>query len=347
MKKFFAVLFVLSLSLVTAALFALPDRDVSELENRSLTGKKNISFNVLNGDFQDSLESFTSDQFPLRDRLVYFQTGLFYLSGQREIDGAYVCDDGRLVQIISEEDLNKKSLLRYAEKINSIAEKNKVYVMYVPSACAELKNGFIKGARVYDYERLYNELSRRLEKAEIIDLYGALSNPDFYYKTDHHWNIYGAYEAYKAFCRARGVEPASLDSYETKTVTKDFQGTLFSKIPISKQTDEIIIPSVPEIGVTADGQKTDFYCLDALETKDKYNVFQGGNHGTVEIENKNGNGKTLLILKDSFANSFVPFIAGEYSKIVLLDERYVFISLEEYVNNLSPDEILVLREIIN
>ncbi len=347
MKRIIGVLFVLVLLLVFAALVALPDKQVSEIENRSLTTKKDISFNVLNGDFQESLESFVSDQFPFRDELVYFQTGLFYVSGQREIDGAYVCDDGRLVQVITDSDIDEKALVRYADKINRIAENNTAYVMYVPSACAELKNSLLKSVRVYDYNGLFGKLSSRLNNTKIIDLSDALSNPDFYYKTDHHWNIDGAYEAYKAFCRARETEPVLLDGFDIKTVSKDFQGTLFSKVPFSKQTDEIIIPSVPEVSVAADGQPVDFYCLDALETKDKYNVFQGGNHGIVEITNENGNGKTLLILKDSFANSFVPFIANDYSRIIMLDERYTFISLEDYVSKTNPDEILVLREIIN
>ncbi len=342
-----AVVFILALYSVAAFLVASPDREISELENRTLTKKKDISFNALDGRFQQSLESFTSDQFPFRDKLVCFQTGMLYASGQREISGAYICDDGRLIQVITPSDIDEKKLVSLAKKVNRIAKNNAVYVMYVPSACVELKDKMPGGRSPYDYSALYEKLTSNLNNANIIDLSASLTNPDFYYKTDHHWNINGAYEAYRAFCNGRGVTPKALESFKIKTVSTSFQGTLFSKAPISKQTDEIKLPSVPELKVTADGKEIDFYSSDALETKDKYNVFQGGNHGIVEIENKKGNGKTLLIIKDSFANSFVPFIAGEYSKIVMLDERYIFISLEEYVNTLSPDETLVLREIVN
>lgn len=347
MKKIIVFLFVLALSLVAAVMFALPDKKISELENRSLTTKKDISFDVLNNGFQDSLESFVSDQFPLRDKLVYLQTGLFYISGQREIGGAYICDDGRLIQVITEADIDEKALTRYADKINRLAEKNTVYVMFVPSACVELKNKLPGKRPTYNFTALYENLCSHLENAQTIDLRKALANEKYFYKTDHHWNINGAYEAYRSFCDAKGETAKPFDSFEINTVSDDFQGTLFSKVPFSKQTDTIAIPTVPEISIKADGQSIDFYNLDAIGTKDKYNVFQGGNHGIVEITNKNGNGKTLLVLKDSYANSFVPFVAGEYSKIVMLDERYTFISLEEFVSALSPDEILVLREIVN
>ena len=347
MKKIISLLFVILLCIICVAVFVLPDKRVSELENRSLTTKKDISFNVFDGSFQDSLDSFMSDQFPLRDEIVYLQTGMYYISGQREIKGAYICDDGRLIQYVTNQDINKNALISYADKINRIASDNAVYVMYVPSACVELSEKLPFNAPPYDYQGLYDCLRAHLENAKLVDLTDALKNEDCFYKTDHHWNINGAYKAYQAFCNAKGEKPKGMEAFNAETVSKDFRGTLYSKIPVSKQTDEIIIPSVPDLKVTADGARADFYDLSSLEAKDKYNVFQGGNHGIVEIENKNGSGKTLLILKDSFANSFVPFIANDYSKIIMLDERYTFISLEDYVSKTNPDEILVLREIIN
>lgn len=347
MKKIISLLFVVVLCVVSVAVFAFPDAQLSELENRSLTTRKDISPDFFSGEFQDSLDSFVSDQFPFREKFIYLRTGLLFASGQREINGAYVCDDGRLVQYVTDADIDENVLISYADKVNRIAKNNTVYVMYVPSACVELSGQMPGGKPTYDYQALCETLSSHLKSARLIDLTEKLANEAFYYKTDHHWNINGAYEAYKAFCEEKGETPKPLDSFGIRTVSEDFRGTLFSKVPISKQIDEIIIPSIPELSVTADGVPVDFYSLDALEAKDKYNIFQGGNHGIVEITNEKGNGKTLLILKDSYANSFVPFIADEYSKIIMLDERYTFISLEEYVNTLSPDEILVLREIIN
>ena len=348
MKKTVLILFILIPALILSLIFALPDRELSEKENRSLMTKSNISGDIRGGGFQSDFESYLSDQFPFKDGLVFAQTKLRLLSGQRDIGGAYICKNSRLIQKITSADINEKSLLSYAEKIGALSEKSKVYYMPVPSAEIELESELPKGAPVYDYAGLLSKLESCSKNAEIIDLRHDLSSAESYYKTDHHWTLKGAYKAYAAFCRAKGETAKPLEEFAAERVSEDFQGTLYSKVPAVKTRDEIFLPEVCELKVTADGKAIDFYDLSALETKDKYNVFQGGNHGIVEIENENAkNNKTLLILKDSFANSFVPFIVQDYSKIILLDERYVFISVSDYANQIKPDEILVLKEIIN
>ena len=124
-----------------------------------------------------------------------------------------------------------------------------------------------------------------------------------------------------------------------------------------------------KISVTTGGRDIPFYDMDKLKTKDQYAVYMGGNYPSVEIENKSSDmvttdettpkdteagskkeaktGRTLLIFKDSFANSFVPLIINDYAKIVMIDLRYetrpMNIILEEY----SPDEVLVLYELSN
>ncbi len=345
-KKLLLILFILIPAVIAAAVFLLPDRALSEQENRSLMTKSSLSHDIKGGGFQTDLERFLSDQFPFREKLVYLQTELRYAVGQREIGGAYICS-GRLVQKTTDADLDTAALTAYARRVNAVAKEYKTYVMYVPSAGVELKDALPKGAVMYDYDALYAALTAALPDAVTVDLKEPLASPDCYYTTDHHWNENGAYRAYTAFCTARGTTAKPLESFDVKPVSEDFRGTLYSKVPTFKGADKIALPTVPAVTVTADGAKTDFYAYAALKTKDKYNVFQGGNHGVTEIKNKNGNGKTLLILKDSFANSFVPYIAGEYSRIVMLDERYTFVSLADFTRQLNPDEVLVLREIVN
>ena len=348
MKKAVVILFILVPALIASSIFIFPDKEISELENRGLKTRSSISLNIKDGTFQQDIESFLSDQFPLREGLAQAQAKIRFFAGQHDIGGAYICKNGRLVQKITDADINKAALISYAERINALADNNRVYVMLVPSAEAVLRDELPKGAPVYDYEGIYSDLNSKLGNAVCIDLKNTLSDAECYYKTDHHWNAHGAYLAYSAFCTAKNEEAKPIDSFSLKAVSSVFQGTLFSKAPIVKTRDEILLPEISGVETEADGKKISFYDMSALETKDKYNVFQGGNHGIVEIKNKNAkSNKTLLVLKDSFANSFVPYVAGDYSKIIMLDERYIFISLEEYVKMVEPDEILVLREIIN
>ncbi|MBO4432568.1 MAG: hypothetical protein J5852_03440 [Clostridia bacterium] len=346
MKRVILVLFILIPSLITAAIFALPDNVISEKENRSLVTKSDISQNIKDGSFQSDIENYLSDQFPLREGLVYARNCLYYAAGRREIGGAYLCRDGRLIQKITDADIDKDALISYADKISEIAEDHKVFVMYVPSASAVGKDELPAGAPTYDYESLYAELTARLYNAKCIDLSKRLGIAD-YYKTDHHFNTHGAYKAYAAFCEAKGEAAKREDDFKLKSADAGFRGTLYSKVLISKTKDEILLPDISLPQVTADGKEIPFYDYTALKTKDKYNVYQGGNHGITEIKGNGKNGKTLLIFKDSFANSFVPFIVNDYAKIILVDERYTFLSAKDFAEQNKPDEILVLREIIN
>ena len=346
MKKVLLIVFILVPMIIASAIFVLPDNKYSEKENRNLTVRQSVSHNFKDGSFQSDLENYLSDQFLFRDALVYTQSMIRFGLGQRDIGGAYICDGGRLIQKITETEINEKSLCAYADKINRIAENNKVYVMYVPSAGAINQKELPSGAPMYDYSSLYNKLSSRLDNAICIDLRNYLNSTD-YYKTDHHWNADGAYAAYAAFCTAKGENAKKKELFKLKKVTSDFQGTLYSKALVKNTKDDILLPDIPSLEVISDGKSIDFYDYSALKTKDKYNVFQGGNHGITEIKRNADNGKTLLVFKDSFANSFIPYIVRDYSRIVIIDERYAFISAEEYVKSVKPDEVLFLREIIN
>ncbi len=348
MKKALLVLFILIPALIISAVFIKPDSAVSENENRSLETRESLSHDVLGGEFQSGLERLLSDQLPYRKSLVAAKSYCEYFLGKREIGGAYILGDKRLVQKITDADFSTSALISYADTVNKIAETVPTYVMYVPSAEVCLRGSLPYGAPTYDYVGLYTQLQSHLGNAETVEVRSLLQGrEDAFYQTDHHWNYDGAYLAYQQWCSVHNSDCAS---FERRTVAEDFRGTLYSKTLLGGAPYDIIkVPVLTdEITVTADGKEIDFYDLSALDTKDKYNVFQGGNHGIVTIENKScKNGKTLMILKDSFANSFVPFIVRDYGKIIMLDQRYTFVSLEDFVRETKPDEVAVIREITN
>ncbi|GHU48938.1 hypothetical protein FACS1894127_0770 [Clostridia bacterium] len=79
-----------------------------------------------------------------------------------------------------------------------------------------------------------------------------------------------------------------------------------------------------------------------LLTKDKYAYFLGGNDPVVRIDTDAGNGKTLLVVKDSFANCFVPFLTSHYEHIILLDLRYYKDGLETFFKKNGVESVLLL-----
>ena len=72
-----------------------------------------------------------------------------------------------------------------------------------------------------------------------------------------------------------------------------------------------------------------------LETADKYNYFLGGNYDLVHIETGVENEKALLLIKDSFSNSFAPFLTQDYGHIYMLDPRYMSVKMKNYLKGIE------------
>lgn len=330
-----------------------PDRTISVNENRVLIAGKDINTGIFDGQFQRDLEKYLSDQFPLRDMLKGAEAGIRLRLGSGCIGGAYVGSDGRLFQKLLGSDVDIGRCVRYAARINRIAEQTGIetYVMYVPSAGISLKKNMPYGAPMYNYDALYSALRKELKSARMIDLRGALSGyEEYYYATDHHWTAAGAAAAYYEWCAAHGTEPDDRKCPTIISVNRNFRGTLWSRVPSELIHSEPLqaFEIAEEVSVEADGKEISLYDYPALSTKDKYNFFEGGNHGILTVTNPNAeNGKTLMILKDSFANSFLPCIVGDYAKIIMVDERYAFIDAGQLATDVGADEIAVIREIIS
>ena len=336
-----------------AVIFITEDNPISVNENRVLTTRESIRSEIFGGEFQSDLENYLSDQFPIRDRLKSAEVNVRLALRSGSIGDAYVGEDGRLFQKLLSSDVDSEKCVKYAARVNRIAEQTGIetYVMYVPSAGISLKDYMPKGAPMYDCDSLYTSLKSELKSCKIIDLRKSLSgHPEYYYATDHHWTVEGVSAAYREWRKAHGDKDTETNQPEVFTVSKNFRGTLWSKVPSGKiRCDEIQAFKIPdELTVEADGREIGLYDYSALKTKDKYNFFQGGNHGILTVANPNAkSGKTLLVLKDSFANSFLPCIADDYAKIIMIDERYAFIDAGQLALDSGADEIALIREIIS
>ena len=347
-----ALFLAFPLLLLTVILFK-PDNLISVNENRVLTAGKDIRSDIFSGEFQKDLENYLSDQFPMRDTLKSAEVNVRLRLRSGSIGGAYVNKDGRLFQKLLESDVDSEKCVRYAARVNRIAEQTGIdtYVMYVPSAGISLKDSMPNGAPMYDYDRLYSSLKKELRSCKIIDLRKVLSgHTEYYYATDHHWTAAGVSAAYREWLSAHGNSQSDYNTPELITVTKKFRGTLWSRVPSrSIGCEKMQAFQIPDgLTVEADGKEISLYDYSALRTKDKYNFFEGGNHGILTVTNPNAkSGKTLLILKDSFANSFLPCLVSDYAKIIMVDERYAFIDAGQLAVDMGADEIAVIREIIS
>ena len=358
----FVIVMVLILAGTGIEIFVTKDRSFSENENRYLAERPKISLsNIENNDFQKSLENFISDQIPEREKLITLRSVTKELTGIKDIEGAYIGKDGYYFEKITNEDVSEEQLKNNIRYINTFLNKNKElksYVMLIPGSGNILTDKLPKHAEVYEYN-YYEKIAEKEftnnadNNTQIVNTYDSLkklSKDYIYYKTDHHWTTKGAFIAYNEFCKVDGIESESYENLEMKNVTDKFYGTLYSKVlDKKKKGDSIeIAENIPQCNVMINGKKSEIYHMDKLKEKDKYQVFFGGNYGVVSIENNEANNdKNLLIIKDSYANSFTPFLLKDYKTITIVDYRYFSGNLQSIVESNNITDVLVLYEMSN
>jgi hypothetical protein len=198
-------------------------------------------------------------------------------------------------------------------------------------------------------EKIKESISSDINFIDIYDTLALKKNEYIYYKTDHHWTTLGAYYAYEKLGVEMGFTPNNRDFYNIKKVTEGFYGTLYSKggfRNIEPDSIELYTPKKDEdikLWYYDNEKATDsLYKMDNLSKKDKYTVFLDGNHSLIKISTKSDSGKKLVIIKDSYANSLVPFLTDHYSEIYMVDLRFYYDDINEFIKTNGIDDALIL-----
>ena len=339
--------------LMLLSLFA-PDSDFSANENRSLSTWPEFSMeNLSDGSFTKGLQSYVSDQFFLRDGWISLKLNEDTFRGVRESNGVYLCRDGYLMEKpenpdMGDVDRNLAAINAFALKysnlnINYAIMPNAVCVMsdYLPD------NAPVRDQRA-DLSMLYSKLADNVHTIDVTDDLVAHKDEGLYYRTDHHWTSRGAYYAFLAMANDLAIDNPITD-YDIYTVSDSFEGTMASKCGSHsvKDTIETYTPqnSGVDYFVTYDdthAKSRSMYKSEALKDKDQYTVFFGGNYPRVTIKTTNGNGRCLLMFKDSYANCFMQFLIPYYEKIIMIDPRYYYEDAGTIISNENVTDVLFL-----
>ena len=353
-RTLFIFLFFVPLFLLALLTAALPARSFSENENRPLAQMPTLTWGgIQSGAVQEELADWFSDQVPLRDFWIQANTAIRKLAGQKEIGGVYLGSDHYYFQQFTDESYSGSRMVSVFRMMDSFVQKQGLpaAVMLVPSPGTVLSENLPANAPFYDADIVF-DTANHLLSCPVVDLREcfaqSVDSSQLYYRTDHHWTSQGAYLAYQAYCEAMGKMPRE---YTLEQVSDDFSGTLYSKVLDSAaQPDTLWAPKeLPAVTVTyEDGTVADTpYHPERLSQKDQYTYFFGGNYGIVTIQTEAENSGRLLVIKDSFANCFVPYLLGDYSEIVMLDLRYFGGSVEDVIAQYGITEILFLYETSN
>lgn len=329
----------------------------SEQENRYLTTLPEISWKgITDGSVQEQLDKFASDQFPLRNQWMELSTTLEKGMGNSCINGIYLGKDGYYLEQVLNSDISQT---RYENNLTMLQQflfkgNGKKAVMLVPSRGCILKDKLPKGAVMYEDAALYEKGHSMLQHSWIdlrAGMQQAAKENQVYFRTDHHWTLQGAYTAYTVLERQWKGKITPYESFSPTEVSKDFLGTMYAKVlEKNPKKDCLEVPkALPQnLKVTCDGEtRQSIYEEEKLQGNDKYAVYFGGNYGIVEMENPQAKGETLFVIKDSFANSFVPLLTENYKKIVMLDLRYYNLSVQKILEENAGADILVLYEMSN
>jgi hypothetical protein len=352
-NKFSAVLLAAFLAFFACLGLLLPDDTFSAAERRQLAEKPVLSrANLVSGRFGEAAEKYLADHFPLRELWLRLKTAVEKACGKKEQHDVYFGRDGYLLQKANGADteilaanlaaLNEFARATEAECYFLLAPVSmQVYAdklpPYAPNELEGLPAAVKKG------------LAREVTLIDPLPLFLAKKGEGLFYRTDHHWTTRGAYYAYVAAGEALGYQGLAPSAFRKEVAATGFYGTLAARSgrrDVAPDRIELWLPATaPKVeveyvqaGKVADG----FYALDRLETFDQYAVFLDGDHPQVIIRTDGVPGRRLLVVKDSFANSLLPFLALHFAEIHVLDLRYYHRPVSAYLQENKIAEVLFL-----
>lgn len=342
--KLLKILFFAFLVCVLLVNIITPDRSFSQNENRVLEVLPKFSFfSLKSGDFTKKFDNYLKDQFVFKDELVAAKSRLDYALGKREFNGVYIGTDKNYYEKYIYDEKKVDKFIKYMNAIN-VREK---YLAISPDKGEIYRDKLPYGAEFSDEKKVLERYKDAID-AKYIDIYKVLEeNKDEYifYKSDHHWRC-GALLAYQKIAEA-------MDLKEEKNIEKitcpNFRGSLDSKSSYyNSAVDEILFylpKNYNKIKVIADGKEIKILNKDEFKNKDKYKALFSGNYGLVEIYGNSQKEKSLLIIKDSFANSVASLFANEFKNIYMVDRRFFNGDVNKLIKEKNINTCLVLASV--
>ena len=359
---FISALFCAFIGLFLAANAATPSREFSEMENRNLEQMPKLSVDsLLSGQFMKDFETYTTDQFVGRDLWIALKSSSERILGKHENNDVYFCDQDTLITRFNQPDAAK--VTENLTYVNNFVESVDIPVTFslIPTQACIWADRLPDGAPNASQTGLLDQAKAAVPGATWADLYSPLwehKDESIFYRTDHHWTSLGAYYGYTGLAEALGFTPVPLDTYTETIRSTEFYGTVFSSSGVRWVSPDTISTYVPDTGITVTSYTYDstgnqvevprsLYDTSFLSVKDKYSMFLGGNQSLGVVKTPNTDKPKLLVIRDSYADSLVPFLTPHFSEIHLIDLRYYKLSIADYIQQNGIDQALVLYSVPN
>ena len=333
-----------------------PDRTFSESENRML--HQLPTFDLLGGlygEFSTHFEHYLMDQFPGRDLLRGIRIRFDTLSGRREEQGVFVGRQGQLLEdiVTPNPDALQLTVSSLRDFFTRYPDVNH-YMMLVPDAATILHERLPLFASVADQSRLFASVRNDLEDhVSWIDLMtpflSHVGNP-LYYKTDVMWTSYGAFQAFQQAAPVMGIETDFASSFASFPISTTFTGSLAPRVGRELNLREEIDIYVPRIGdndllvnfVDEQRRTTSLYDSSFLDSNEQKSVFLGGDTSVVTIQTMSESTRRILVIRDSYASNFIPFLTPFFREIIVVDPRFQTGTMDSIMDSYRITDVLVL-----
>lgn len=324
-------------------------RVFSAYENRYLTQRPSLNWeDIVDGKWMLTYEEFINDQFMLRDGWISLKSLSERFLMKKENNGIIFGNEGylfeKLLELNEQTSLNLRYLAEFEKLVNAPLTS-----MIIPNSYAILPQYLPKGSPLLDQLSLIEKWDESLNLLRIETQLLKNNQNQLFYKNDHHWTLKGAYIAYTALCEQWNIQPLPYESFSIE-YTPDFLGTYYAKAKPSKIIPDRLALIDPKILEYRVGNQAFSSIIDRtkLSTHDKYGAFLHGNIGlSTVVVNEAVNPSRLLVIKDSYANSLVPFLISHFDEIVIVDLRHFSGSLSTVMQTDSFDQILFIQNFSN
>lgn len=351
-NKIITFLFCIILIIVFTINIFSKDKTISVSERRKLKQLSSLlDASILDSNFTNKFEEYAVDQFPMRD---FFKTVKSYVKLNimlQKDNNKLVIKDDYIYSL--DYPLNLNSIDNITSKITSLCEKyfnknNNIYYSIIPDKNYFLSDDYIK----IDYKKLEDLMKENLKNYQYINIIPLL-NLDDYYKTDTHWKQ----ENLEKIAKKIDIEINGKETIKAPFIQKkkgEFFGVYYNQLGIKTMPDEInyLTNEILENCNTYNYETNKFSKIyneeKWISSLDKYDFFLSGATPMIKIDNPNSkNEKELIIFRDSFGSSLIPLLVEAYSKITVIDTRYILPDyLEKYIQIKNQDVLFLYSTLI-
>ena len=322
-----------------------PIKTYSETENRKLSTFPKFSWlSLIENKYTAKVEDFTEDHFIFRDGWISLKSISEDALGKTENNNIVYGKDGYMFSKITS--IDEKRLKTNIDALNKFIQRHNdrdIKILLAPTAPGILKDKIMGNSPLINNDYILDTVFEGLgadHSVDVRDTLNAHKDEYIYYRTDHHWTTLGAYYAYQYYMQSIGLTPKDYNEFKVNEVN-NFLGTHYSKAKSYNAKEDVLSYVDTDVSIEIEGKHyTSIYDIEKLDVRDKYAMFLHGNNGTSTIYGEGT--EKIMIIKDSYANCFVPFMIEEFAQIDIFDMRNVARGLDGIIQNNDYDHILFI-----